>query len=185
MERFGSWDGFGCKTFEEFHRLRFQSRFMEVEQAFHFICPDNSITALLEKRHGPTKGVDKNPCGFATLGGFEGRVEFAKEVMRSIRSHGMDHEVKSRGADQVQPWKIVPGSQNTANRDVGPVEFPQALQQDLWRTGPHGGISEGLGESDDFRLRDQPEPRIFGKGLEFDPPVRMPEEVWLQFPKSI
>jgi hypothetical protein len=75
----------------------------------------------------------------------------------------MHHEVKSRGADQVQPWQIVPGSQNTADRDVGPVEFTQSLQQDLWRAGPHGGIGKGLGKTDDFRLRDQPEPGIFGK----------------------
>ena len=136
---------------------------MEVEQAFHFIRPDNSIATLLEQRHGSTKGVDKNPCGFSTLRGLEGWVEFAKEFVRSFRSQSMDDEIKPRGTDQVQPWKIVPGSQNPADRDVGSFEFPQSLQQDLWRTGPHGGIGKGLGKTDDFRLRDQPNHASLGK----------------------
>ena len=74
----------------------------EVEQAFHFIRPDHSIITFLKECHGPTKSVDKNPCGFATLGGLEGGVEFAKELMGSFRPHGMDHEIKPRGADQIQ-----------------------------------------------------------------------------------
>ena len=185
MERFGSWVGFGCKAFEEFQCLRFQSRFMEVEQAFHLILPDSSIITFLKECHGPTKCVNKNPCGFTTLGRFEGWVEFAKEFVRSTRSHTMHHEVKSRGANQIQPWQIVPDSQNPADRDVGSLEFHQALQQNLWRAGPHGGIGKGVGKTDDFRLRDQPEPRVFGKGAEFYPAVRMPEEVWLQFPQRI
>jgi hypothetical protein len=131
MGKFGSWVGIRGESFEEFQRLRFQSRLMEIEQAFHFIRPDHSIITFLKEGHGPTKGVDKNPCGFATLGGLEGGVEFAKELMGSFRPHGMDHEIKPRGADQVQPWHIVPGSPHTGwtwqSLDPDSTEIENAL----------------------------------------------------------
>lgn len=115
------------------------------EQAFHCIRPDHFIITFLKECYGSAQAVVKNPCGFATLGGVEGWIEFAKEFMGSVRARVVDHEVKPRGADQIQAWQIVPGSQDTADRDVSSVEFPQSLQQDFWRTRPHGGIGKGHG----------------------------------------
>jgi hypothetical protein len=112
--------------------LLFQTGFVEIEEALDFVGIERPVVGFGEEGLVAVERVDDHLTGFSALGRFEGGVDLADEGIDSDRSvpsaaMGIDDEVETRIAEEVDAGEVVSGTKGTAHGDRVVAEIAQAV----------------------------------------------------------